>query len=82
MKLGDNNTEYFHRKMRQIYNSNTITSIVNDDGVLVEDEEAVGSLATDYFSRLFTSSHASQPIDELNNLCGVALSTTQRSALE
>jgi hypothetical protein len=56
LQSGDRNTKYFHSFASERKKMNRIKKLKRDDGGVVEDEEAMREVATNYFSSLFTSS--------------------------
>jgi len=55
-KLGDKNTKYFHAITKQRRAKNKIIGLLNQDGLWVDKEVDIESLAVDYFKDIFTSS--------------------------
>jgi hypothetical protein len=54
LSQGDRNTSYFHSFASERKKKNTITKLKRDDGVVVEGEEGLKALVTDYYDSLFT----------------------------
>jgi hypothetical protein len=54
LEKGDRNTAYFHAQATERKRKNTIKKLKGDDGVLVEGDEGLKALITNYFSSLFT----------------------------
>jgi hypothetical protein len=54
LEKGDRNTSYFHAFASERKKKNTIKKLKGEDGVVVEGEEALKNLVTNYFSSLFT----------------------------
>jgi hypothetical protein len=52
MKGGDRNTKYFHSYASERKKLNRITKLKKEDGGVVEEEEAMREVATNYFSKL------------------------------
>ena len=63
LREGDLNTMFFHAITRQRKARNKITCLLDSAGNLVEDEEKLVAIATDYFRELFESSNP-ELIDE------------------
>ena len=57
LRVGDLNTMLFHAITKQRRASNKITDLLDSAGNLVEDEEKLVVIATEYFRELFTSSN-------------------------
>jgi hypothetical protein len=55
MKEGDRNTEYFHSfaSERKKLKMNRITKLQKEDGGVVDEEEAIKEVDTNYFEKLF-----------------------------
>lgn len=68
MKDGDKNTAYFHHKVSQRKHRNLITKIQDSAGEWQTDEEEVGRVIHDYFSKMFSSS---MPSDFESALVGI-----------
>jgi hypothetical protein len=66
MKEGDRNTKYFHTVASERRMMNKIIFLKKEDGGVVEDEEAMKEVVTNYFIKLFTS-HAGNRMNELLN---------------
>jgi hypothetical protein len=56
MKGGYRNTKYFHSFASERKKINHITKLRREDGGVVEEEEAMRDVVTNYFKKLFTSS--------------------------
>lgn len=56
LSVGDRNSPFFSNMMKSRWNSNKIYSILNADGDMVNGQEAVESVAVDYFKIMFNSS--------------------------
>jgi hypothetical protein len=54
LEKGDRNTHYFHSCASERKKKNTIHKLKGEDGVMVEDEEGLKALVTNYFVSLFT----------------------------
>ncbi|XP_010481072.1 PREDICTED: uncharacterized protein LOC104759893 [Camelina sativa] len=59
LKEGDRNTKFFHATTKQRRARNRICSIMNKDGALVEMEDGIEYVATQYFQDLFFASSIS-----------------------
>jgi hypothetical protein len=75
MKEGDRNTKYFHTVASERKKLNKIVKLKREDGVVVEEQEAMKEVATNYFSNLFSSSSSGVRVEEL--LCHVDTRVTQ-----
>jgi hypothetical protein len=64
MKGGDRNSKYFHTVATERKKMNKIKRLRREDGSVVEEEEAMREVATNYFMKLFTS-HAGTRMEEL-----------------
>jgi hypothetical protein len=64
MKGGDRNSKYFHSVASERKKMNKIKRLRKEDGSVVEEEEAMKEVVTNYFVNLF-SSHAGTRIEEL-----------------
>ncbi|XP_071674413.1 uncharacterized protein [Lolium perenne] len=64
LRNGDRNTKFFHTFTSERKKMNRIMKLKREDGGVVEEEEAMKEVATNYFSKLFTSSTGSR-MDEL-----------------
>lgn len=58
LKLGDQNTKFFHRSLLNRYSKNTINSLQDDAGDKHTDEREMGKLAITYYKKLFCSPRA------------------------
>ena len=56
LREGDRNTKFFHARTKQRRARNRITKLLDSLGNWVETEEGIESLATEYFTNLFTAS--------------------------
>jgi hypothetical protein len=56
MKDGDRNTKYFHSFASERKKRNRLNKLKTEEGGVVEEEEAMKEVATNYFTKLFTSS--------------------------
>src|SRR6266540_7289262 len=54
LEKGNRNTSYFHAYASKRKKKNKIKKLKGDDGVVVEGEEGLKALITNYFSSLFT----------------------------
>ncbi|XP_050938813.1 uncharacterized protein LOC127148660 [Cucumis melo] len=50
LKLGDQNTTFFHRSVRSRMSRNTLRSLVDSDGTRVSSHDGVAQMAVNYFS--------------------------------
>jgi hypothetical protein len=55
LKLGDQNTFYFHNFASHRKKSNRVKKLMNDSGMWIEDENQLAGLAEDYFTNLFNA---------------------------
>ncbi|GAA0160295.1 hypothetical protein LIER_16879 [Lithospermum erythrorhizon] len=53
LKDGDSSTKYFHACMRMHHSKSRITSIQNEGGILVHDQEEVAKVAVNFYKGLF-----------------------------
>ncbi|KAF8113566.1 hypothetical protein N665_0048s0027 [Sinapis alba] len=74
LREGDRNTKFFHAITKQRRARNRITQLKDANGNLVEDEDGLVAIATDYFRQLFESSNP----DHINE----ALATVSSSITE
>ncbi|XP_075665201.1 uncharacterized protein LOC142634832 [Castanea sativa] len=58
LKSRDRNTAFFHTKASNRHQGNFITRIKDSNNVCQEEEEIMGRTFVEYFTKLFTSSHA------------------------
>jgi hypothetical protein len=58
---GDRNTSFFHARARERARSNKITSLKNDDGNFVSSQSELESLASNFYSSLFTAQEQTTP---------------------
>lgn len=56
LKMGNQNTSYFHKFATQRKKRNTVQSLEDENGERVEGEEGLSKLATRYFKKLFSAS--------------------------
>ncbi|XP_037491748.1 uncharacterized protein LOC119369495 [Jatropha curcas] len=56
LREGDCNTKFFHAATTARKKKNLISRLMNANGEWIEDRDALGSLLTDYFSGMFSSS--------------------------
>lgn len=54
LEKGDRNTDFFHSYASERKKTNTITKLKKDDGGVVEGEEGLKALVSNYFTSLFT----------------------------
>nr|POE58608.1 hypothetical protein CFP56_50196 [Quercus suber] len=59
LKSEDMNIGYFHRRASQCNKRNFISTLILDDGLVVEDSKKIGEAFVDYFNNIFTSSSPS-----------------------
>jgi hypothetical protein len=64
MQGGDRNTNFFHAAATERKKQNHVKCLKRENGVVVEAEEAMKDVATNYFSELFTST-AGTRVEEL-----------------
>nr|XP_051228987.1 uncharacterized protein LOC127346758 [Lolium perenne] len=81
LQAGDRNTSYFHRKATWRAKKNKITELVNNKGVITQDDKEMNTIATEFFMELYKVDNTVQPdlvtrhlqnviSDEMNeNLC-------------
>lgn len=60
MFSGDRNTKLFHYAASERKKQNTISGLLNSQGILVEEETELADVVSEYFSHLFSSSHPSE----------------------
>ena len=58
LKFGDANTRWFHTRVTMRRSRNSIHCLVDDNGVRWFDAGGISNVIVQYFSNLFTSSHA------------------------
>ncbi|XP_031099673.1 uncharacterized protein LOC116003873 [Ipomoea triloba] len=54
-KGGDSNTKYFHNSVKMRKRRNKVHKLQNEDGVWIDNADAIGSVMVDYFQLLFTA---------------------------
>ncbi|XP_074266449.1 uncharacterized protein LOC141589722 [Silene latifolia] len=59
LKDGDRNTKFFHTRAGERKQKNFIARLIDDDGNVKTDEEGIGTVAIEYFQRLFSTSNPS-----------------------
>lgn len=59
MRDGDCNTNFFHRRASTCWRKNRIAELKGHDGEWYEDEAGIERVVTDYFSKIFFSTHLS-----------------------
>lgn len=52
---GDNNTSFFHASVKDLRQGNQLSKLVDEAGQEATSAEAMGQVAVDYFSSLFSS---------------------------
>lgn len=57
LREGYQNTEYFHCRSTERNKRNYISGLENEFGDWVEDENQIGCMLVQYYSKLFTSSN-------------------------
>ncbi|XP_074266578.1 uncharacterized protein LOC141589854 [Silene latifolia] len=57
LKDGDRNTSFFHSRAGDRKRKNCIANLVDDNGIVHSNEEAISGVANDYFQGLFASSN-------------------------
>jgi len=55
---GDANTRWFHTRATMRRSKNSVHCLVDDNGVRWSDNEGISNVIVQYFSNLFTSTHA------------------------
>jgi hypothetical protein len=68
LQNGDRNTTFFHKVASERKKHNTIKKLRREDGVMVEGEEGLQTLVTNYFSGLFTPMAGTNPAPVLQNI--------------
>ncbi|GLU03960.1 hypothetical protein SLE2022_211290 [Rubroshorea leprosula] len=56
---GDRNTRFFHNRASKLKDRNRVDRLLNENGELTSDFNAVQGVVTGYFSKLFTTSQSS-----------------------
>ena len=56
LQSGDKNTSFFHEKASRRQQRNTISRLLDSNGIWQDDEETTGHILVEYFQELFTSS--------------------------
>lgn len=51
---GDRNTKYYHAVTMTRKNANKVTSLKNDEGILIQDQDQIASMVRSYYVKLFT----------------------------
>ena len=59
LNLGDQNTGYFHNSLKLSTARNSISCLLNEDGIEVEEPEAIKELAVNFYKRLLGRSSTS-----------------------
>ena len=59
LNLGDQNTGYFHNSLKLSTRRNSISCLLNEDGIEVEEPEAIKELAVNFYKRLLGRSSTS-----------------------
>ena len=67
MKGGDRNTKFFHTVATKRKKMNKIKRLKKEDGGVVEEQEAMKEVASNYFSNLFSSTFSGTRMEELLN---------------
>ena len=66
LQSGDSNTSFFHEKASKRHQRNTITRLLDSNGIWQDDEEIMGHILVEYFQELFTSSYLTVSEELLN----------------
>jgi len=61
LKEGDRNTSFFHRKASWRAKKNRISSLQDNNGRIVTDEDHMGKLTNEFFSKLYTKDDSVNP---------------------
>ncbi|KAK1644767.1 hypothetical protein QYE76_062572 [Lolium multiflorum] len=61
LQAGDRNTRYFHRKATWRAKKNKITELVNNKGVVTQDDKEMNTIATEFFMELYKADNTVQP---------------------
>lgn len=81
-RIRDRNTSFFHKKIKQRINHNSITKLVDDQGLVHSGVEEVGAHAVAYYSTLFSAGTTSTYDKELlGELCETKLNPFQTQLL-
>ncbi len=67
-KEGDRNTSFYHACASQRKKTNTIVGLNDDNGIWHSDKVAIDTLAVDYFSNLFFTSHLAAVGEVVNHV--------------
>lgn len=82
LALGDQNTPYFHKKIAANWNTSKITSLVNANGHIITDGEAIKQEAVNHFQGFYNKELQSYPgIDYLHSCIKKKISTTKAQLL-
>lgn len=85
LNLGDQNTGYFLNSLKLSTRRNSISCLLNEDGIKVEEPEAIKGLAVNFHKRLLGRSFTSLndfEMARISNLFSVKLSSSQQSRLQ
>lgn len=82
LALGDQNTAYFHKRIASNWNKSKILSLVDANGTLLTDKEAIKQEAVHHYKNLFSAEMHNYPgIDMLSQLLSKRISTVQAHQL-
>lgn len=77
---GDTNSKFFHAATKKRKRLNRITQLVNNEGIVIDNEEDMSGMVVDYFKHIFTG-HASEVVEE-GVASGRVITEEQNSRLE
>ena len=66
--LGDRNTKYFHSKASDRRRKNTISCIMDEEGVWHDSPDSIAEVAVSYFKNLYSSTYPSRISDVLDSI--------------
>src|SRR5690606_3093863 len=68
LREGDRNTKYYHALTKQRRARNRITKLQDENGIMVEDDDGMVAIATQYFRQIFESSNPKEIQDALTHI--------------
>jgi hypothetical protein len=85
LKLGDQNTSFFHRSLRVQNARNYITHLWDDNGNRVEDVEQIKQVAVKFYEKLLGTNHTqftSEKAYKIRSLIPIAIPSSKSAMLE